>query len=149
MSTNRYTAAHQNPKGPGDSRPTATQVLQDEGLEGKLNDKVILVTGASAGLGVETIRVLAKTGATVFGAARDLKKATKALEGIENKIELLHLDLASLASVRAAADDFLKRSNGKLNILINNAGIMALPTRSLTADGFEAQFGTNHLGKQY
>ncbi|KAH7402907.1 hypothetical protein BKA66DRAFT_578315 [Pyrenochaeta sp. MPI-SDFR-AT-0127] len=143
---NKYAAAHMDIKGPGDGRPTAFEVLEDEGLEGKLTDKVILVTGASAGLGVETIRTLARTGATVFGAARDLNKAAKALQGIEGKIELLDLDLASLDSVRAAADEFLKRSNGKLNILVNNAGTMALPTRTVTTDGFEAQFGTNHLG---
>lgn len=146
-STNKYTAAHLSPNGPGDNRPSALDILKDECLEGKLADKVILVTGSSAGIGVETVRVLAKTGATVFAAARDIKKAEKALAGFEGKIEILALDLASLASVRAAADEFLKRSGGKLNILTNNAGVMALPTRTLTVDGFEAQFGTNHLGK--
>ncbi|KAH7070364.1 short-chain dehydrogenase/reductase-like protein [Paraphoma chrysanthemicola] len=145
-SSNKYAAVHIAPKGPGDARPTALQILQDEGVEGKLNDKVILVTGASAGIGVETVRVLARTGATIFAAARDLKKAEKALAGIEGKIELLELDLASLASVRAAAADFLKRSGGKLNILVNNAGVMAIPNRTLTVDGFETQFATNHLG---
>ncbi|KAH7346978.1 short-chain dehydrogenase/reductase-like protein [Pyrenochaeta sp. MPI-SDFR-AT-0127] len=143
---NKYAAAHQPPHGAGDARPTALQILKDEGLEGKLTDKVIIVTGASAGLGVETVKVLAKTGATVFAAARDLSKATKALDGIEGKIELLTLDLASLSSVRAMAEDVLKRSNNKVNILVNNAGVMAIPSRTLTEDGFEAQFGINHLG---
>jgi NAD(P)-dependent dehydrogenase (short-subunit alcohol dehydrogenase family) len=146
-STNKYTSAHLTPNGPADNRPSAFDILKDESLEGNLTDKVILITGASAGIGVETVRILAKTGATVFAAARDLKKAEKALAGFEGKIELLALDLASLASVRAAAEEFLVRSGGKINILINNAGVMALPIRTLTMDGFEAQFGTNHLGK--
>ncbi|KAH6629324.1 WW domain-containing oxidoreductase [Boeremia exigua] len=146
MSTNKYAASHLSTKGPGDARPTAYDILKDEGLEGKLSDKVFLVTGASAGIGVETVKILAKTGATVYAAARDLKKAEKALSGIEGKIELVTLDLASLASVRKAADDVLKRTGGKLNILVNNAGVMAIASRTLTTDGFEAQFGTNHLG---
>jgi NAD(P)-dependent dehydrogenase (short-subunit alcohol dehydrogenase family) len=145
-SINKYAAAHQPPHGPGDARPTALQILKDEGLEGKLTDKVILVTGASAGLGIETVKVLAKTGATVFAAVRDLSKAKKALDGIEGKIDMLTLDLASLSSVRAAAEEFLRRSDNKINVLVNNAGVMAIPTRTLTQDGFEAQFGTNHLG---
>jgi NAD(P)-dependent dehydrogenase (short-subunit alcohol dehydrogenase family) len=146
-STNKYAIAHDDPKGPGDVRPTTMDILKDEEMEGKLTGKMILVTGASAGIGVETVRVLALTGATIFAAARDLEKAKRALDGIEGKIELLKLDLASLSSVRAAAEDFLQRSNGKLNILVNNAGVMAIPTRTLTEDGFEYQFQTNHLGK--
>ncbi|KAH7136123.1 hypothetical protein B0J11DRAFT_480402 [Dendryphion nanum] len=145
-STNRYASAHLAPKGPGDARPTALQIVQDEGLAGKLTGKVVLVTGGSSGIGIETIRAMTKTGATVFAAARDLNKAKDALKGIDGKIELLELDLASLASVRAAAADFLKRSNGQLNILINNAGVMGIPNRTVTVDGFETQFGTNHLG---
>lgn len=148
-STNKYREAHLTTQGPGDARPTALQILQDEGMEGHLSGKVILVTGASAGIGVETVRVLAKTGATIFAAARDLKKAETALAGFEGKIELISLDLASLASVRGASEELLKRSGGKLNILVNNAGVMALPSRSVTADGFEAQFGTNHLGENF
>jgi NADP-dependent 3-hydroxy acid dehydrogenase YdfG len=146
-STNKYTIAHEDPKGPGDSRPTAMDILKDEEMEGKLTKKIILVTGASAGIGVETVRVLASTGATIFAAARDLEKTKRALVDIDGKIELLKLDLASLSSVRAAAEDYLQRSNGRLNILVNNAGVMAIPTRTLTEDGFEYQFQTNHLGK--
>ncbi|KAF2845459.1 NAD(P)-binding protein [Plenodomus tracheiphilus IPT5] len=145
-SVNKYTTVHLSASGPGDARPTAEQILKDEALEGQLADKVILVTGASAGIGVETVRVLAKTGATVFAAARDLKKVEKALAGFEGKIELIALDLSSLASVRDAAAEFLKRSGGRLNILVNNAGVMAIPTRTVTSDGYEAQFATNHLG---
>jgi NAD(P)-dependent dehydrogenase (short-subunit alcohol dehydrogenase family) len=146
VSINRYTAAHQSPKGAGDARPTAQDILKDEGLEGKLADKVFLVTGASAGLGVETVKVLATTGATIFAAARDLKKAKKALEGIPGNIQLLEVDLASLNSVRAAADRFLAKSS-QLNVLVNNAGMTGVPTRTLTADGFEAIFETNYLGE--
>lgn len=76
-----------------------------------------------------------------------MKKAENALAGFEGKIELFKLNLASLSSVREAAADFLKRSGGKLNIMVNNAGVMALTNRNVTDDGFEGQFGTNHLGK--
>jgi NAD(P)-dependent dehydrogenase (short-subunit alcohol dehydrogenase family) len=145
-SANNYAAVHLNPKGPGDARPTALQIVKDEGMEGKLSDKIVLVTGTSAGLGPPTVAAIAATGATVYCAARDLAKAKKALAGIEGKLELLEVDLASLASVRAGAEDFLKRTGGKLNILINNAGVMAIPEQTFTADGHEMQFGTNHLG---
>ncbi|KAI8935776.1 hypothetical protein NX059_007296 [Plenodomus lindquistii] len=145
-SMNKYAAAHQPPQGPGDARPTALQIIKDEGLEGKLTNKVILVTGTSAGIGIETVKALAKTGATIFAAARDLSKAKEALDKVEGKIELLTLDLSSLSSVRDAAEDFLRRSNNQINILVNNAGVMAIPTRTLTQDGFEMQFGVNHLG---
>ncbi|RYO15407.1 hypothetical protein AA0113_g795 [Alternaria arborescens] len=139
-STNKYAIAHHDPKGPNDARPTAMDILKDEEMEGKLTGKMILVTGASAGIGVETVRVLALTGATIFAAARDLQKAKRALSGIQGKIELLKLDLASLSSVRTAAEDYLQRSNGRLNILVNNAGVMAIPTRTLTEDGFDPAF---------
>jgi NAD(P)-dependent dehydrogenase (short-subunit alcohol dehydrogenase family) len=148
-SANKYAVAHENPQGPGDARPTAMDIIKDENIEGKLAGKTILITGASAGLGVETVRALALTGATIFAGARDLKKAEKALVGIKGKIELLKVDLASLASVRAAAEEFLQRSRGRLNILINNAGVMAIPIRTLTEDGLESQFATNHIGKSF
>ncbi|KAI8941181.1 hypothetical protein NX059_002418 [Plenodomus lindquistii] len=143
---NKYANAHDDPKGPGDARPTAIDIIKDENIEGELNGGIILVTGASAGIGVETVRALALTGATIYAAARDVEKAERALAGIKGKIEILKLDLASLSSVRAAAEDFLQRSGGKLNILVNNAGVMAIPTRTLTEDGYESQFATNHLG---
>jgi NAD(P)-dependent dehydrogenase (short-subunit alcohol dehydrogenase family) len=116
----------------------------DEVLEGiDLTGKRALVTGASAGLGVETARALAAHGAQVVGAARDLDKARKATAHIEG-IELVELDLASLASVRACADR-LNAAGKKFDIVIANAGIMACPQEK-TVDGFERQFGTNHLG---
>ena len=133
-------------KGPGDARPTALQIVQDNDLVGGLKDKVILITGCSSGLGIETARALKETGAKLFVTARDRKKGEEALKDVlePGKVELLMLDLNSLASVRKCAEEFVSQSS-KLNILINNAGIMALPERTLTADGFEAQFGTNHL----
>lgn len=144
--TTKYTAAHESPNGPGDSRPTAYQIIQDEQLEGKLTDKVILITGCSSGLGIESARALAKTGATLFVTARDPHKAKTALGDLleSDKIHLLALDLNSLASIRACASEFLSKSNRKLNILVTNAGVMATP-EGKTVDGFETQFGVNHL----
>lgn len=70
----RYADAHKNTQGPGDARPTALQIVQDEGLIGKLTDKVFVVTGVSSGIGIETLRALYATGAHVFGTARDVSK---------------------------------------------------------------------------
>jgi NAD(P)-dependent dehydrogenase (short-subunit alcohol dehydrogenase family) len=103
------------------------------------------VTGVSAGLGVETARALAAHGAEVVGTARDVAKAKRALsEAGAANIELIELDLADLGSVRAAADQ-LVAAGGPFDLVIANAGIMATPFEH-TADGFERQFGTNHLG---
>jgi NAD(P)-dependent dehydrogenase (short-subunit alcohol dehydrogenase family) len=110
----------------------------------------VLVTGASAGLGVETCRALAAHGATVVGAARDLDKAKRATEIVRKDakngggLELIELDLASLKSVRACADALVKAGK-PFDAVICNAGVMACP-KGKTADGFETQFGTNHLG---
>src|SRR6201991_1944918 len=123
----------------------------DEVLEGvNLSGKRVLVTGASAGLGIETCRVLAAHGATVVGAARDLDKAQRATETVRKdaanggSLELIELDLASLKSVRACADALVKAGR-PFDVVICNAGVMACP-KGTTADGFETQFGTNHLG---
>jgi NAD(P)-dependent dehydrogenase (short-subunit alcohol dehydrogenase family) len=123
----------------------------DEVLEGvSLSGKRVLVTGVSAGLGVETTRVLAAHGAEVVGAARNLAKAKEATAPVRadaangGSLELAELDLASLNSVRACADALV--ANGKpFDLVICNAGVMATPFGK-TADGFETQFGTNHLG---
>ncbi len=123
----------------------------DEVLEGvNLSGKRVLVTGVSAGLGVETARSLVAHGATVVGTARDLNKARRALaEAFKQKpenqpIELVEMDLASLPSVRKAASELLAR-NKPFDVIIANAGVMACP-KGKTHDGFETQFGTNHLG---
>lgn len=78
----RYAAAHIKPDGPGDARPTALQIIQDEGVEGKLEGQVIVITGTSSGIGVETVRALAVTGATLYLTARNIDKAKSALDGI-------------------------------------------------------------------
>jgi NAD(P)-dependent dehydrogenase (short-subunit alcohol dehydrogenase family) len=126
---------------------TTEEVLSGVHLRGKR----ILVTGASAGLGVETTRSLAAHGAQLVGAARDLAKAEAATTEVRKaaaanggSFELIELDLANLKSVRAAADRLLAK-NEPFDVVIANAGIMATPF-SLTMDGFESQFGTNHLG---
>jgi NAD(P)-dependent dehydrogenase (short-subunit alcohol dehydrogenase family) len=126
---------------------TTDDVLSGVNLKGKR----ILVTGASAGLGVETVRSLAAHGAQVVGAARDLNKAKAATEQVRNdaaanggSFELVELDLASLKSVRACADRLLAKGQ-PFDIVIANAGVMATPLGH-TVDGFETQFGTNHLG---
>jgi NAD(P)-dependent dehydrogenase (short-subunit alcohol dehydrogenase family) len=128
--------------------PTSTT---DEVLRGiNLSGKRVLVTGVSAGLGVETARALASHGAQVIGAARDLSKAQAATEQVRAQatnggaLHLVELDLASLDSVRRCADGLL--AAGKpFDLIIANAGVMACP-KGTTADGFETQFGTNHLG---
>ncbi|CAM6096864.1 unnamed protein product [Calypogeia fissa] len=145
----KYAAAHVNPQGPGDARPTAMQIIQDEGLEGKLNGKTFLITGCSSGIGVETARAIAATGATVYCTVRDMEKGKTALVDIlePGRVELFYMDLNSLSSVRAGAEEFLAITADKpINVLICNAGVMAIPAPGTkTADGFETQFGTNHL----
>jgi NAD(P)-dependent dehydrogenase (short-subunit alcohol dehydrogenase family) len=123
----------------------------DEVLQGvDLTDKRVLVTGVSAGLGVETARALAARGAAVVGAARDLSKTRVATEQVRaqaargGSLELVQLDLASLDSVRRCADGLLAAAK-PFDVIIANAGVMACP-KSTTADGFEMQLGTNHLG---
>jgi len=123
----------------------------DEVLEGvSLTGKRVLVTGVSAGLGVETARALVAHGAEVVGAARDLNKAKAATAGVRaaaangRGFTLVELDLASLDSVRVCADALV--DDGKpFDLVVANAGVMACPFGK-TADGFETQFGTNHLG---
>lgn len=132
--------------GPYGATSTTDQVLEGVNLSGKR----ILVTGVSAGLGVETARVLAAHGARVVGAARNLEKARRATEVVRNDaalgggIDLIELDLANLASVRACADQLVAVGQ-PFDVVIANAGVMATPF-GRTADGFETQFGTNHLG---
>lgn len=126
---------------------TTDDVLSGVNLKGKR----VLVTGVSAGIGVETARALAAHGAHVVGAARDLKKAEARAAEVRQEaaasggsFELIELDLASLKSVRACADKLLKKGQ-PFDLLIANAGVMATPFTQ-TVDGFEMQFGTNHLG---
>jgi NAD(P)-dependent dehydrogenase (short-subunit alcohol dehydrogenase family) len=108
--------------------------------------RTAVVTGANSGIGFETARVLAEHGATVILACRDVAKGAAAAARISGPGQVLvqQLDLGSLASVRAAAEE-MHTSHQQLDLLINNAGVM-MPPPSRTADGFELQFGVNHLG---
>ncbi len=122
----------------------------DEVLAGiDLDEKLALVTGGSGGLGAETARALASKGARVVITARDVAKGEVVAQGIRastgnDDVQVEELELASLASIRAFAERFLARHDA-LQLLVNNAGVMGCPFAK-TADGFEMQFGTNHLG---
>ena len=129
----------------------ATSTTEDVLAGINLTGKRILVTGVSAGLGVETARSLAAHGAEVVGAARDLDKAKTATVQVRKdassnggSFKLVELDLANLESVRACADGLLAKDQ-PFDVVIANAGVMATPLGH-TVDGFETQFGTNHLG---
>jgi NAD(P)-dependent dehydrogenase (short-subunit alcohol dehydrogenase family) len=150
-SPGRYHQAHIDTQGPGDARPTARQILEDEGVIGKLTGKVAVITGTSGGIGVETVRRMHDTGATVIAIARKealLHSVIKEIESSDpnNKAPILPviIDQESLDSVRKGAKEILQKSGGKITYLICNAGIMATP-EGKTMDGFERQFGVNHL----
>lgn len=124
------------------SKWTTTDISDQSG-------RMAVITGANTGLGYETAAALAAKGAHVVLAVRNLDKGKDAARRIEQstpgaRIELQELDLTSLASVRAAAEQ-LKANHAAIDLLINNAGVMFTP-KSTTRDGFELQFGTNHLG---
>ena len=126
---------------------TADEVLSGVNLQGKR----VLVTGVSAGIGVETARALAAHGAHVVGAARDLTKAEAATAQVrrdaaqnQGSFQLVELDLANLKSVRNCAEELVAKGE-PFDLVIANAGVMATPFGH-TTDGFETQFGTNHLG---
>ena len=133
-------------KNPFGATSTTDEVLRGIDLSGKR----VLVTGVSAGLGIESARALAAHGAEVIGAARNLSKAQGATEQVRaqaargGSLHLVQLDLASLDSVRRCADGLLAAGKS-FDVIIANAGVMACP-KSTTVDGFETQFGTNHLG---
>lgn len=143
----RYAEAHRNPQGAGDSRPTALHIVKDEDVEGKLTEKTIVITGCSSSIGIETARALSGTGAKLFVTARNVEKGRTALGGLDDsdRVHLVKLDLASLASVRKCAGEILDLSGGRINVLVCNAGIRHTP-EGRTQAGFELQWGTNHLG---
>ena len=127
------------------ARATADDVLQD--YEGK--DRVVLVTGAFSGCGLETAKALAKRGAKVVLAGRNLEQGEQAKQMVmqgrkDAQVEVMHLDLSSLQSVQKFAKQY-KEKGFPLHVLVNNAGVMACPFM-LSADGYEMQFATNHLG---
>ncbi len=114
------------------------------------NGKTVIVTGANSGIGFYTAFELGRAGAFVIVACRDKERGQQAVEKMRQQapnasFAFDQLDLANLASIRNFSADFLRQGR-VLDILINNAGVMALPTRQETVDGFEVQFGTNHLG---
>lgn len=115
----------------------------------RIDGKIVIITGANAGIGKETAIDLARRGGKIYLACRDIKRGEEALSEIKEEsgssdVHFLQLDLASLQSIR----DFSKRFHeleSQLHILVNNAGVMACP-KSFTKDGFEMHLGTNHLG---
>ncbi|TQR87831.1 SDR family NAD(P)-dependent oxidoreductase [Mycobacterium hodleri] len=111
---------------------------------GDQSGRIAVITGANTGLGYETAAALAANDAHVVLAVRNVEKGKQAAARIGGDVSVVELDLTSLASVRTAADE-LKSRFDHLDLLINNAGVMTTP-KSTTADGFELQFGTNHLG---
>lgn len=133
-----------------DTSRFGSETTADEALEGiDLRGKLVLITGGSSGLGQESARALAAKGAHVVLTARDVAKGRTVAAGITAStgnphVELEELELGSLASVRAFAARFLARHD-RLDVLVNNAGVMACPL-ARTGDGFELQFGTNHVG---
>ncbi|MGB3715274.1 MAG: oxidoreductase [Candidatus Promineifilaceae bacterium] len=115
-----------------------------------MTERIVIVTGANSGIGYETARALAGAGAEVVLACRNLEKGREALAQLRTEnprgvVRLIGLNLADLASVCSFSEVFKERYE-RLDILVNNAGVMALPKRLETVDGFEMQFGTNHLG---
>jgi NAD(P)-dependent dehydrogenase (short-subunit alcohol dehydrogenase family) len=125
------------------------QIAWTDNQIGRLNGRIVIVTGANTGLGLRTAEVMASKGAKVVLACRNADKAETAAKKIKAShpkalVEFLHLDLSSLASVRNFAADF-SSSHTKLHVLLNNAGVM-IPPFSTTEEGLESQFGINHLG---
>lgn len=111
---------------------------------GDQTGRTVVVTGANSGIGLEAAQILDQRGATVILAVRTVAKGEAAARSLSDRAVVMHLDLGDLASVRAFAEEFLQ-NNERLDLLVNNAGIMMTP-KAETADGFELQFGTNHLG---
>ena len=131
------------------SQPSAARGRWTSGDVPDQHGRTAVVTGANTGIGYEAARVLAERGAAVVLACRDLEKAGRAADRIragapDASVTTLRLDLASLASVRQAADE-LRAAHPHIDLLVNNAGLM-FPPYGLTQDGFELQIGTNHLG---
>ena len=143
-----YAEQHAVPNGPGDQRPTAEQVIHDQGLVGALASLNILVTGCTSGIGIEVARALYLTGANIYITARDMSKGKAVAADLStdpaSPVKVIEMSLDSFDSIRKGAAHFLSQAS-QLHVLINNAGIMACP-EGKTKDGYEVQFGTNHLG---
>lgn len=123
----RYADVHVSTNGPGDARPTALQIIEDEDLTGKLTDKVFLITGVSSGIGIETLRAFHANVAQVIGTIRDMEKGRRVVEEIERsnpsqgETDLVLMDQTSLESVRAGAVE-TKELTDKINVAVFNAG---------------------------
>ncbi|WP_449386805.1 SDR family NAD(P)-dependent oxidoreductase [Chryseobacterium lineare] len=141
METTNYQGALQQPIGSGfNAQSTTNEIINGIDLTGK----IVIVTGGNAGIGLETTKTLAAAGATVIVPARDIDKAKKNLEGIEN-VEIEVMDIMDPQSIDAFANKFLS-SQRPLHLLINNAGIMWVPLRR-DSRGIESQLATNYLGQ--
>jgi NAD(P)-dependent dehydrogenase (short-subunit alcohol dehydrogenase family) len=141
METTNYQGTLQKPLGSGfKATSTTNDVIEGINLKGK----IVIVTGGNAGIGLETTKTLAKAGATVIVAARDVEKAKKNLEGIKN-VTIETMDIMNPASIDSFAEKFLQ-SRRPLHLLINNAGIMWVPLR-WDNRGIESQLATNYLGQ--
>lgn len=157
MSSSKYSASHAEPHGPGDARPTTVQILQDEGLltfPNRLEGKTVLITGGTSGLGFEVAKALYQARSKVFITGRcdatkghDIAASIRSADKQESAypVHFIHMDLSDLTSVKSGASDFLSKAKGVLNLLICNAGVMAVQTRTTTKQGHEMQFGVNHL----
>ncbi|KAH8800430.1 hypothetical protein F5884DRAFT_847883 [Xylogone sp. PMI_703] len=133
---------HVTPRGANDARPTTLCIINDENLEGKWSDKVVLVTGGGSSIGAETARALHATGVTVFITVRDRAKGEAAIDQI---LKSDPTNTSPIHMIPMILDDFDSIRNGhRLNLLVCNAGVMATPY-GLTSDGYETQFATNHL----
>ncbi|KAK5174100.1 uncharacterized protein LTR77_001180 [Saxophila tyrrhenica] len=153
----RYASLFENPKGPGDARPTALQIIRDNDSIGKLTGKTVLLTGGSNGLGIDEVRNLARTGAKVFFTSRDHAKGERVRDELlqelkkeslpqEPAIEVIKLDLESVESIKNGAEEFKSKSD-QLHILVNNAGIANSPFRLV--EGYESQLWVDHLAHFY
>lgn len=156
-----YLDLHRDPRGAGDQRPTAIQIIQDQDLFGKLGHLNILVTGGNSGLGLETVKALQTTGARIIiavapgvdgeAAAREIQRSNETDPRLSDRqialkpIESVPIDLGSLANIKSTAADIKARTDNRLNMLICNAGVMT-PAFAVTHDGFEPHFGINYLG---
>ncbi|KAF2166477.1 hypothetical protein M409DRAFT_66528 [Zasmidium cellare ATCC 36951] len=146
-----YADAHKNPKGPGDARPTALQIIGDCNAAGKLVGKTVVITGCSGGIGQHVAAAMYETGAQLYLIARNMPKLEKVIndivshsssKGYPRPIAIeMHLD--NLVSVKAGAQ-VIKSLTDKVDVLINNAGMSGAPL-SKTVDGFEIHMGTNHF----
>ncbi|KAM0542097.1 hypothetical protein ACHAPJ_012960 [Fusarium lateritium] len=145
-----YAKSHINPNGPGDNRPTALQIIEDQKLICKWQGRVALVTGCSpGGIGAEVAKGIHATGADVYITVRNLDKGNEVAQtilsdGQPGKVEVIQLDLTSLDSVRDAAQTFLGKSQS-LNLLVSNAGVLGVPLE-VTKEGVETHFAANYLG---